>query len=89
MSQYQVGMMYCQGMGVVMDYTQARAWFEKAAAQDHPNAVGQLGVIYMRGEGVTPSWRRGRELNQRAIELGCPEAVENMQFLTQSIQNVS
>ena len=77
------------GLGVAVDYKQARAWIEKAAAQDHPDAVGQLGVMYDDGKGVTPSWRRARELYKRAIELGNSQAVKNMQTLTESIQNVS
>ena len=81
--------MYCYGRGVAVDYKQARAWIEKAAAQDQPNAVCELGVIYKRGNGVTPSWRRARELYQRAIELGNSQAVTNMQNLTEDIQNVS
>ena len=87
--QYVLGMMYCKGQGVAVDYQQARAWFEKAAAQDQPKAVGVLGVMYHDGEGVTPSWRRARELYQRAIELGNSMSVNNMQILTESIQNVS
>ena len=82
-------MLYKQGRGVAMDHKQARAWLEKAAAQDQPNAVGQLGVMYTEGKGVTPSWRRARELYQRAIELGNSMAVEDMQTLTEAIQNVS
>ena len=90
LSQSQVGFMYFEGLGgVAVDYQQARAWVEKAAAQDHPHAVGQLGVMYHEGKGVTPSWRRARELYKRAIELGNSRAVENMQILPQSIQNVS
>ena len=33
-SQYQVGSMYYEGLGIDVDYTQALAWFRKAAAQD-------------------------------------------------------
>ena len=87
--QYQVGMMYHDGEGVAVDFKQARLWLEKAAAQNHPNAVSQLGVMYSNGQGVTPSWRRARELYQRAIELGDSQAVENMQDLTEVIQEVS
>ena len=88
--QWQVGSMYCRGVGVAVDYQQARPWLEKAAAQDDPDAVGQLGVMYHEGKGVvTPSFRRARELYQRAIELGNSKAVENMQTLTNNIQNVS
>ena len=81
--------MYLLGHGVAVDHEQARLWIEKAAAQDQPDAVGQLGVMYGRGKGVSPSWRRARELYQRAIELGNSNAAKNMQTLTQSIQNVS
>ena len=88
-SQHQVGMMYCEGFGVAVDYQQARAWLEKAAAQDDPDAVGALGTMYFEGEGVTPSWRRARELYERAIELGNSVAVQNMQTLTRSIANVT
>ena len=85
LSQHQVGYTYCNGLGVAVDYEQARPWIEKAAAQDNPQAVGVLGVMYDDGLGVTPSWRRARELWERSIELGSSEAVENMQTLTQSI----
>jgi len=44
--------------------------------------------MYEYGHGVTPSWRRAREYYERAIELGSSTAVENMQDLTASIQNV-
>ena len=87
--QSQVGYMYVMGQGVAVDYKQARAWLEKAAAQDQPNAITTLGSMYSEGKGVIPSWRRARELHQRAIELGSSESVEGMQNLTQSIQNVS
>ena len=42
-----------------------------------------------KGRGVTPSYRRARELYKRAIELGCSQAVKNMQNLTECIQKVS
>ena len=87
--QWQVGFMYYKGRGVDVDYAQALPWIEKAAAQDHRKAVGMLGEMYFDGNGVTPSWRRAREYCARAIELGNPQAVENMQIITQSIQNVT
>ena len=87
--QYQLGSMYDLGRGTAVDYQQARLWFEKAAAQDHPTAVAQLGSMYMDGDGVTPSFRRARELNERAIKMGNSVAVKNMQILTVGIQAVS
>ena len=87
--QYQVGYMYCYGDGVDVDYEQALPWIQKAAAQDHPSAVGELGTMYSNGQGVAPSWRRAREHYERAIGLGNSKAVENMQTLTRSIQAVT
>ena len=88
--QYQVGIMSYFGEGVAADYQQARPWIEKAAAQDHSSAVGQLGTMHGNGYGVTPSWRRARELYQRAIELGASsQAVQSMQNFTESVQMVS
>ena len=87
--QHHVGYMYCYSLGVDVDYKQALPWIEQAAAQDQPDAVGQLGGMYREGKGVTPSWRRARGYYERAIELGSSKAVENMQTLTQSIQNVT
>ena len=84
--QFELGMMYYHGRGVAVDYKQARAWLEKAAAQDQPNAIASLGSIYMGGMGVTPSWCRARELYQRAIELGNSQAVEDIQTLTECVQ---
>ena len=89
-SQHQLGFMYYTGRGGVdVDFKQARAWLEKAAAQDDPAAVGMLGRMHMRGEGVTSSWRRARELYQRSIALGgSSQVVRNMQDLTEAIQKV-
>ena len=47
--QYQVGCMYLMGYGVTaVDYQQARAWLEKAAAQGFPEAFGQLRSMYWK-----------------------------------------
>ena len=88
--QYELGYMFYDGLAIDSpDYEQALVWYEKAAAQDQPNAVGQHGVMYSKGLGVTPSWRRARELYKRAIELGNSEAMTNMQTITESIAEVT
>ena len=74
--------MYYNGLGVAVDYEQARPWLEKAAAQDHPKAVGAIGSMYSDGNGVNPGFRRAREHYQRATELGDSEAVQRMQNFT-------
>ena len=86
--QYMVGIMYIRGQGVAVDYKQARTWIEQAAAQDQPNAVGQLGIMYHEGKGVTPSCRRAREHYKRTIQLGHSRARESMDMLIGDIQKV-
>ena len=88
--QHQLGYMLMHGHGMDSpDYTQALVWLEKAAAQDHRDAVAQLALMIDAGRGCLPSWRRARELNQRAIALGCEKATRNMQLLNDDIQKVT
>ena len=87
--QWQVGLMYCNGLGVAVDCKLARPWLEKAAAQDQPNAVASLGAMYSRGPGATPRGRRARELIGRAVDLGCSEGVDMMQTLIRAIATVT
>jgi hypothetical protein len=35
-----------------LDYSKAREWFEKAAAQDYPTSQAQLCIMYSKGNGV-------------------------------------
>ena len=80
--QYQLGCMLTSGLGIESpDYKQALVWYEKAAAQDNPQAFCGLGVMAMRGQAQTPSWRRALQLYQRAIGLGDQQATEEMQKL--------
>ena len=51
-AQYQLGRAYEKGEGVARDYTQARAWYSKAADQGHGPAQYSLGSMYMLGKGV-------------------------------------
>ena len=88
--QNQVGCMYHNMHdGDADSGKQSLIWLKKAAAQDYPASVGALGLMYSTGQGVTPSWRRARQYYERAIELGDFHAMQNLQNLTQSIQNVT
>ena len=44
--------MYEDGRGVAQDYTQARQWYEKAAAAGNAQAMYNLGWLYEHGQGV-------------------------------------
>jgi TPR repeat protein len=51
-TEYNLGVSYHRGLGVVKDYGEAVKWFRKAAEDNHAQAQFYLGVCYSRGEGV-------------------------------------
>ena len=54
-AQYHAGMMNNNGIGTAQDLRQAFAWFQKAAAADHPLGAYKLGCYYDgQGAGIVP-----------------------------------
>jgi TPR repeat protein len=51
-AQYQVGILYAEGTGVVQSDVIASAWFQRAAAQGVAGAQYNLGVSYAEGLGL-------------------------------------
>jgi hypothetical protein len=55
---------------VPQNYTRARYWFEKAAAQGYAAAQTNLGLFYSRGLGVTQDYVRARHWYEKAAAQG-------------------
>jgi len=51
-AQYNLGLMYEYGRGVVQDYAEAAKWYMKAAEQGDASAQENLGIMYHKGRGV-------------------------------------
>jgi len=51
-AQFNLGVMYANGRGVLQDDTQAVAWYRRAADQGNANAQTSLGRMYQNGRGV-------------------------------------
>ena len=51
-AQYNLGLMYDMGKGVLQDYKKAVRWYQLAAEQGHSKAQGNLGVMYAFGNGI-------------------------------------
>lgn len=51
-AQYNLGMMYRAGRGVLRDAKEASKWYQLAAEQGHPLAQFNLGWMYASGRGV-------------------------------------
>ena len=51
-AQYNLGVMYDNGIGVPENDAEAVKWYRKAADQGHAKAQFNLGVMYYNGDGV-------------------------------------
>ena len=51
-AQFDLGLLYAQGLGVGRDLTEAEHWYRKAAEQGNAEAEFALGQMYSRGWGV-------------------------------------
>jgi Sel1 repeat len=51
-AQYNLGLLYASGMGVMQDYQAALKWHRLAAGQGHAGAQNELAQIYAKGQGV-------------------------------------
>jgi TPR repeat protein len=51
-AQFDLGVLYAQGMGVRRDLSEAASWYRKAAEQGNAEAAFAMGQMYSRGWGV-------------------------------------
>ena len=51
-AQFNLGLMYGNGLGVPRDYKEAEKWYRLSAEQGHPEAQYNLGQMYRIGQGV-------------------------------------
>lgn len=75
-AQYNLGVMYNQGLGVRQDYTLARQWYEKAASQGHAKAQVNLGMMYEGGLGVRQDLGAAKEWYGKACDGGLQKGCE-------------
>ena len=55
-AQYNLGVMYESGNGVVQDYAEAVKWYRLAAEQGYAVAQYNLGLMYDNGDGVVQDY---------------------------------
>lgn len=77
-AQYQIGVIHQFSLGVPRDDAAARAWFTRAAGQDHARALGSLGYMLMVGAGGPPDAAGAERALRRAGELGEATARANL-----------
>jgi len=69
-AQYQLGMMFLHGTGVVVSNQEALYWLSRAAEQGEPRAQYLLGAIYLSGKGLTSNREHGLEWWRAAAHNG-------------------
>ena len=73
-SQYKLGKMYTEGVGVNIDHAKATEAFENAANQAYAKAEYNLGLNYYEGSGVTKNRKTAYKWFKAAAEQGDPAA---------------
>lgn len=76
--QFQMGLLYEEGIGFSQNYIFARYWFEKSAEQNNEDALFYLGSYYMHGSGIEKNKEKGLLLYKKASELGSSRATNNL-----------
>jgi len=78
-SQYNVGLIYANGLGVTKDLTQAQTWYEKAAKQGNAKAQYNLAQLYqVAGEEDPHAYEKAKYWYEKAVEAGVVEAYNNL-----------
>lgn len=67
-NEYNLGVSYYRGWGVVKDYGEAVKWYRKAAERNHALAQFYLGVCYYRGDGVAENHAQAVNWYRKAAE---------------------
>jgi hypothetical protein len=77
-AQFNVGLLYENGLGVPADGAEAARWYRRAAEQDDPQAQAYLGEMYAQGLGVARDDREALHWYRSAAERGHAAAQYNV-----------
>jgi TPR repeat protein len=80
-SQFNVALMYEQGIGVGKDDKEAVAWYGKAAEQGHAAAQYNLAVLFENGRGTGVDFAKANEWYRKASAQGDALAIGNLGML--------
>lgn len=80
-SQFNVGLMFEQGIGVGKDEKEAVAWYRKSAEQGNSGAQYNLAVLYENGRGTAVDFAQANEWYRKASAQGDPLAIGNLGML--------
>jgi len=88
-SQFNLALMYEQGIGVGKDEKAAVDWYRKSAAQGNSNAQYNLAVLYENGRGTAVDFAEANQWYRKAALQGDGLAVGNLGMLYMRGQGVN
>jgi TPR repeat protein len=80
-SQFQLGALFYQGLGVGRDYHDAKYWYQRAADNGNADAQYCLGNMYLMGEGVEQNDQEAMYWYKKAADQGHESARQNLENL--------
>lgn len=87
-AQFQIGLIYVNGLELAKDDKQAVAWFSKAAKRGHKEAQTKLGFMYATGKGVERNYNLAFYWCYKAAEQGDVIAQYNLGLMYAKGQGV-
>ena len=88
-AQYNLGVLYGSGQGIIQDYKQALKWYRKSAEQGYDRAQYNLALVYANGHGVTQDYKQAVQWYRKAAEQGMAQAQYNLALMYANGQGVT
>ena len=87
-AQYNLGLIYDTGTGVLQDYKTAAKWYEFSAKQGNPDAQFNLGEMYEKGQGVPQDYNTAVKWFELSAKQGYADAQSNLGVMYEKGQGV-
>jgi TPR repeat protein len=88
-AQYQLGLLYYQGLGISQNYDEASHWYKQSGTQGNADAQYSLGNMFLMGEGVNQDDSKAIAWYEKAAEQGHVAARHNADNLKRVTANES
>jgi TPR repeat protein len=88
-SQFQLGALFYQGLGVTRNYNEAKHWYQLAADNGNADAQYSLGNMYLMGEGVEQNDKEALYWYKKAADQGNKSARQNLENLKEIMSKAS
>ena len=84
-AQYNLGIMYASGLGVIQDYNEAVKWFRLSSSQGNAQAQEIYGLMYASGRGVTQDYVRAHMWLNISASSGDKNAEANLDIVAKKM----